>query len=81
MNKVIFGLTILGLLASSSYANHTKNVKVCNILRNYSPSTLKIACDGSWDKSTTLKALYNKGWRYVGTALGPSGGQVVILEK
>jgi hypothetical protein len=44
-------------------------------------STLKLACDGNWDKITTLKALYSKGWRYVGTALTLSGGQVVIVEK
>ena len=78
MKKLILGLTVLGLLTSSGYA---KEVKVCNITRNYDVSTLKLACDGNWDKITALKALYSKGWRYVGTALGPSGGQVVIVEK
>jgi hypothetical protein len=42
---------------------------------------LKLACDGNWDKITTLKALYSKGRKYVGTVLGSSGGQVVIVEK
>lgn len=78
MKKVLFAILAFGLLTTSVFA---KKVKVCNVVRNYDISTLKLACEGNWDDQTTLKALYTKGWKYVGTAVGPAGGQVVILEK
>ena len=78
MKKLILGLLTVGLLSSSIYA---KQVKVCSVLRNYKPSTLSIACEGDWKKKTTLKKMYEKGWKYVGSSTSGSGGTVVILEK
>ena len=78
MEKLIFGLLIIGLLSSSIYA---KQVKVCNVLRSYGVSTLPIACEGDWDKKTTLTKMYKKGWRFIGSSTSDSGGTVVILEK
>ncbi len=78
MKKLIFGLLTIGLLSSSIYA---KQVKVCNVLKSYDASTLPIACEGDWDEKTTLKKMYKKGWKFIGTSMSGSGGTVVILEK
>jgi len=78
MKKLIFGLLTIGLLASSIYA---KQVKVCNVTKSYGVSTLPMACEGNWDNKTTLKEMYKKGWKFIGTSMSGSGGTVVILEK
>jgi len=78
MKKLALGLLIIGLVSNSIYA---KQIKVCNVLRSYDVSTLPIACEGNFDKKTTLKKMYKKGWKFIGTSASGSGGTVVILEK
>ncbi len=78
MKRLILGLITLGLLSSSTFA---KEVKVCNVTKNFTPSVLEMACEGDLDNTTTLKEMYKMGWKFVGTSLSGSGGQVVILEK
>ena len=79
MKKFFVGMILIsGILFSNLFA---KEVKVCSVLRNYHPSKLVLACNGSFEDKTTLKEMYKKGWYFVGTSLSGSGGEVVILEK
>jgi len=78
MKRLVLGLVFLGILSSSVYA---KQVKVCTVTKSYTPSELVLACDGNWDSKITLKKMYKKGWRMVGSSMSGSGGAVIILEK
>jgi len=76
--KKVLGFIVLSILFSNLFA---REVKVCNVLRNYDVSKLVLACNGNYDDKTTLKEMYKKGWHFVGTSLSGSGGRVVILER
>ncbi len=79
MKNFFVGMVLIsGILSNNLFA---REVKVCSILRNYNPSKLVLACNGSFKDKTTLKEMYKKGWHFVGTSLSGSGGGVVILEK
>jgi len=75
MKKLVLSLVAIGLFTTSAFA---KKVSVCNVLRNYSTGIMKIDCGNG---HTTLKKMYKKGWRFVGSALSGSGGAQLILEK
>lgn len=78
MKRLMFCVVAIGLLSSNMYS---RQVKVCDVLRNYDTSKLVIACGGDINKKTTLKKMYKKGWRFVGSSMSGSGGAVIILEK
>ena len=79
MEKLFFIAGIMSLLLVGIL--QAKEVKVCNVLRDYTFSELKLACDGDPKNATTLKEMYKKGWHFVGSSLSGSGGGVVILER
>lgn len=78
MRKIFIGAVLTGILFSSLGA---REVKVCNIARDYTPGRLVIVCSSDWKDKTTLKEMYKKGWHFVGSSLSGSGGGVVILER
>ena len=75
MKKLILGIAVLGLLTSVASA---KQVSICTVLRSYDYGIYPINCGNG---KTTLKAMYKKGWRLIGSAMSGSGGEVVFLEK
>ena len=75
MKRLVLSVLCLGILSSTSFA---KDVKTCDVLRNYDFGTMKIDCGNG---HTTLTAMYKKGWRFIGSAISGSGGGQVILEK
>jgi hypothetical protein len=75
MKKLVLGIVAIGLLSSIVNA---KQVSTCTVLRGYDYGVYPINCGSG---KTTLKAMYKKGWRFVGSAMSGSGGEVIFLEK
>jgi len=75
MKKLVLGLVAIGLFSSIVSA---KQISTCTVLRNYDYGVYPINCGNG---KTTLKAMYKKGWRLVGSAISGSGGEVIFLEK
>ena len=75
MKRLVLGIIGLSIISTSLLATQ---VKTCTVLRNYDFGSMKIDCG---DGDTTLKAMYKKGWKFVGSSGSGSGGTQVILEK
>lgn len=75
MKKLVLGLAMLGLLASSA---HAKQVTTC--ISYLVGATSKMACSGGYSGKTTMQKLYKKGWKFLGNISGTSKF-VLVFEK
>ena len=76
MKRLFLVMLSISLFSTIIFA---KQVTVCTAIKTWSSSSLTISCNGG--KQTTLKQMYRKGWRFIGTSPSSSGGTVIILEK